>query len=35
VERAREAGMNDFMEKPVKMKLLAQMLTKYIKRGEV
>ena len=32
VERARAAGMNDFMVKPVQMKLLAQMMSAYLQR---
>lgn len=30
VERAMAAGMNDFMVKPVQMKLLAQMMSAYL-----
>ena len=30
VEAAMQAGMNDYMVKPVKMKLLAKMMSEYI-----
>ena len=32
VEAAMRAGMNDYMVKPVKMKLLAKMMSEYIHR---
>ena len=34
VERAMAAGMNDFMVKPVQMKLLAQMMSAYLQHCE-
>ena len=32
VEAAMQAGMNNYMVKPVKMKLLARMMSEYIHR---